>query len=62
MQSETVTLYELLEQSGAEVRAYDIGRRIGHIARDRFLAFERAAKPYPRPMQRKAWFAMGMSC
>jgi len=56
--TEPLTLYELLERSGARVRAYDIGRRIGPLGREAFLAFERAAAPYPRPMQRKAWVAL----
>jgi len=56
--TDPLTLYELLERSGAQVRAYDIGRRIGALGRDAFLAFERAAAPYPRPMQHKAWIAL----
>ena len=58
MQSDTLTLYGFLEQTGADVRAYDIGRRIGIVERDQFLAFENLAAPYPLPMQRKAWFAL----
>jgi hypothetical protein len=56
--TESLTLYELLERSGAQVRAYDIGRRIGPLEREAFLAFEQATAPYPRPMQRKAWIAL----
>lgn len=52
------TLYGLLERSGAEVRAYDIGRRVGPLDRETFLAFERASAAYPMPMQRKAWIAL----
>lgn len=55
---EPLTLYQFLEQTGARVRAYDLGRRIGPIGRERFLAFEQATAPYPQPMQRKAWFAL----
>lgn len=55
---EPLTLYEFLEQTGARVRGYDLGRRIGPIARDEFVAFERATAPYPRPMQRQAWFGL----
>lgn len=56
--TDTPTLFELLERSGTDVVAYDIGRRIGALPRDTFIAFERAAQPYPLPMQRRAWFAL----
>ena len=55
---EPLTLYQFLEQTGARVRAYDVGRRIRPIGREPFLAFEQANAPYPQPMQRKAWFAL----
>lgn len=55
---EPLTLYEFLERTGARVRAYDLGRRVGAIERSPFLAFEHATAPYPLPMQRKAWFAL----
>ena len=55
---EPLTLYQFLEQTGARVRAYDLGRRIRPIGREPFLAFEQATAPYPQPMQRKAWFAL----
>lgn len=56
--SNSLTLLQLLEKSGATVHVYDIGRRIATLPRDRFLAFEQATAPYPQPMQRKAWFAL----
>jgi len=52
------TLYEFLEHTGAQLRAYDIGRRVGALSRAQFLAFERASAPYPLPLQHKAWFAL----
>lgn len=52
------TLYEFLEQTGAQLRTYDIGRRVGALNREQFLAFERASAPYPLPLQHKAWFAL----
>jgi hypothetical protein len=58
MPSNTMTLFQFLEQAGAKVHAYDIGRRVGALPREQFLAFENAATPYPLPMQRKAWFAL----
>ena len=54
----TITLFEFLEKAGARVSVYDVGRRIAAIGRAQFLAFERAERPYPTPMQRKAWFAL----
>lgn len=54
----TTTLYEFLVDSGAEVQVYDLGRRIGAITGDDFLAFERGRTAYPSPMQHKAWLAL----
>ena len=51
-------LTEFLEQTGATVAAYDVGRRVGAIAHADFIAFEQAVLPYPLPMQHKAWFAL----
>jgi len=56
--SQATTLLEVLERSGAEVRAYDVGRRVGRLPRELFLAFEEARQPYPLPMQRQAWIAL----
>jgi len=58
MPANVITLCEFIEQTGAQVRAYDIGRRISDLGREQFLAFENATAPYPLPMQRKAWFAL----
>ncbi len=56
--SNTVTLLQLLEDSGHQVIVYDIGRRIGALTRELFASFEAATIAYPLPMQRKAWFAL----
>ena len=56
--SQTLTLSEFLENTGAKLRFYDLGRRVSRIARDDFLAFERTEQAYPYPMQQKAWFAV----
>ena len=55
--TESLTLFEVLERSGADVSVYDVGRRVGRLPRKRCLAFERACAPYPLPLQRKAWCA-----
>ena len=52
------SLLEFLEQTGKSVSVYDIGRRIGALSRDAFLAFEHAREPYPRPWQRQAWIGL----
>lgn len=58
MQTGSITLFQFLEQAGAQVHAYDIGRRVGPLERSHFLDFEHAKAPYPLPLQRKAWFAL----
>ncbi len=54
----TPTLCGFLEDTGAQVRIYDMGRRVCEIARDDFERFEHTEIPYPLPMQQKAWFAL----
>ncbi len=53
-----MTLTEFLENSGATLRFYDLGRRVTPVTREDFLAFERAEHPWPTPLQQKAWFAL----
>ena len=48
------TLTRFLEDTGATLRFYDVGRRIAAIPRDDFLAFEQTRLPYPHPLQGKA--------
>ncbi|MCG8670791.1 MAG: DUF3549 family protein [Pseudomonadales bacterium] len=52
------TLINLIEQSGAQYRIYDMGRAIRKIDRDLFKKFEAAEVPYPYPFQGHAWFAV----
>lgn len=52
------TLTDFLEDTGARLRFYDMGRRVTPIPRADFLAFERNEAPYPYPLQQKAWFAV----
>jgi len=56
--SETLCLTEFLENTGSQLRFYDMGRRISAIPRDDFLAFEQTLDTYPYPMQEEAWFAL----
>lgn len=53
-----MTLFELLRDSGADVRVYDVGRRVGRIGDDAWLDFERAESRYAMPLRRKAWVAL----
>ncbi|MCB1774899.1 MAG: DUF3549 family protein [Gammaproteobacteria bacterium] len=50
-----LTLSRFLRQAGAEIRVFDMGRRIGPIDPDTWERFEAATLPYPMPLQRKAW-------
>jgi hypothetical protein len=52
------TLVGLLEHTGTRVSVFDMGRRIGPLAANRFAAFEAAQAPYPLPLQHKAWIAV----
>jgi len=52
------TLTEFLEQTGARLRFFDIGRLVLRIPREEFIAFERGELAYPYPVQRQAWFAL----
>jgi len=52
------TLTEFLEDTGARLHLFDMGRRVVKIPRDRFLQIEKTAAPYPYPLQQQAWFAL----
>jgi hypothetical protein len=56
--TESLTLTEFLENTGASLRFYDVGRRVSTISRDDFLAFEKTELSYPFPLQKKAWLAV----
>jgi len=59
--NKTVTLIEFLESTGAQIRIFDMGRRLSKIARDDFLKFENHQLSYPYPLQQQAWFALSMT-
>jgi len=54
----SLTLTEFLENTGATIDFYDVGRRVSAISRDDFLAFEKTELSYPFPLQKKAWLAV----
>lgn len=53
-----LTLAGFLEDAGARLHFYDMGRRVRPIPYAQFQAFETTAETYPYPMQQKAWFAL----
>jgi len=50
----SLTLTEFLENTGATLDFYDVGRRVSTISRDDFLAFEKTELSYPFPLQKKS--------
>lgn len=52
------TLGEFLNQSGAQYRIFDMGRRVVKIAHRDFNEIEQTLTPYPYPMQKKAHFGI----
>lgn len=56
--SDPLTLGGFLEQTGATLRVYDMGRRITRIDRACFRAVELTEQPYPYPLRGQAWFAL----
>jgi len=52
------TLIEFIEDTGARLRLFDMGRRVVKIPRDIFLQIEKTAIPYPYPLQQQAWLAL----
>ena len=50
-----MTISHLVEESGAQMRIFDLGRRIEKISKKDFADFEQLAKPYPTPYLKHAW-------
>lgn len=55
---EIQSLTGLLSEAGAQLRVFDLGRRVTLIPAKRFAAFETFAEPYPLPLQRQAWLGV----
>ncbi len=53
-----MTISQLVAESGAQMRVFDMGRSISKIGRKDFEAFENLAKPYPSPYLRHAWLGI----
>ncbi|MEW7987587.1 MAG: DUF3549 family protein [Candidatus Thiodiazotropha sp.] len=55
------TLTEFIESGGLSLEFSDMGRRVGSLPREQFVAFENAEIPYPLPLQQQAWFALTLA-
>lgn len=53
-----MTISQLVEKSGAQMRIFDLGRRIEKISKKDFAEFEQLAKAYPTPYLKHAWVAI----
>lgn len=56
--NEAPTLTSFLQQTGAQIRIFDMGRRVAKIPLAEFERFEQCAIPYPYPLQRSAWLGV----
>jgi len=54
----TLTICDFLEQGGAEVSFFDMGRRVVEIPLDVMRRFESAEIPYPQPFLQSAWLGI----
>lgn len=53
-----MTITELIAESGAQCRIYDIGRQISKVARGDFEQYELGQRSYPTPYLQHAWLAI----
>ncbi len=56
--SDTLTICDFLEQGGAQVSIYDMGRRVVEIPLDAMRRFESTETPYPQPFLQSAWLGI----
>ena len=56
--SNSLTICDFLEQSGARVTFFDMGRRVIEIPIDIIRRFESAETPYPQPFLQSAWLGI----
>ena len=54
----SLTICDFLEQGGAEVSFFDMGRRVVEIPLDIMRRFESAETPYPQPFLQSAWLGI----
>ncbi|MBE0482696.1 MAG: DUF3549 family protein [Bacterioplanes sp.] len=53
-----MTIVQWIEKSGAQMRVFDLGRRIEKISKSDFARIEQQAIPYPSPYLRHAWLGI----
>ena len=53
-----LTICDFLEQGGAQVSFFDMGRRVVEIPLDIMRRFESAETPYPQPFLQSAWLGI----
>ncbi len=53
-----LTICDFLEQGGAQVSFFDMGRRVAEIPLDVMRRFETAEIPYPQPFLQAAWLGI----
>lgn len=53
-----MTIMQWVEKSGAQLRVFDLGRRIEKISKADFSRIEQQATPYPSPYLRHAWLGI----
>ena len=53
-----MTIGDLVAKSGAQMRVFDLGRRIEEIPGDFFARFEALSEPYPVPYLKQAWLGI----
>ncbi|MFW1677909.1 DUF3549 family protein [Pontibacter sp. JAM-7] len=56
--TEITSLTELLRNSGAQLRFFDMGRRISKLTVEQFAKIEQQQIPYPLPYLHHAWLAL----
>ncbi|SIS79970.1 DUF3549 family protein [Neptunomonas antarctica] len=52
------SISDLLRESGAQFRIFDMGRRISKVSTDQFEKLEQGMIPYPHPYLHHAWMAL----
>lgn len=55
---ELSTITEFLQSTGANIRVFDMGRRVARVGIEDFLRFERARIAWPYPFQQSAWIGL----
>lgn len=53
-----MTIVELIHSLGAQLRVFDLGRRIVELPNTEFAAFENGLTPYPTPYLKHAWLGL----